>query len=395
MGRWTRHLDALTQAISGMGAPSAVIEREVGSATLDLAEQPSPAVETSMAESHKTNTETDDFTLPAADTLEQALMQGMEVALGDLESTANGWMYRGHPVMVFAVDVAAVEDQQVRREFFHRVHLASCCGALEDPAQPVWIGTARDVLAAPGLEQSPHACEYCLTKVNHRGYRSLGPRDRARAAAALSFHWHVSQYSDEFFPGDQARFWAPGKMPQRLEDIAPEATASAGTCGFCEWPVPESEGWFIPVERGMTLGLSVDSCILCAQQQAAGLLILPEAGSLNASEARCDYWRREIETLDGPAGISETSEQPVEAASERDWQRVRRQLPLSWHPLCEQLERKLAPPVLHHRFAGYEGVAILAWPEHRRGIVANDQERERLPEGWEFWSMSSVLGSLG
>ncbi|MBN8430432.1 hypothetical protein JF535_06135 [Microbulbifer salipaludis] len=372
MSRWSRHLEALTQAISGMGG------RDVHDAATgqDILEREAPETVTASVDAAEPDRH--------SASVEQALVRGMEVTLGDLESTEHGWMYRGNPVMVYAVDVAAVEDQQVRKEFFHRVHLASCCGALEDPAQVVWIGTAREALAAPGLSGTPHACEYCLTKVNHRGFRGLGPRDRTRVADGFSFHWHVSQYAQEFFSSEEAHFWAPGKSVQVVGDVEPEA-ADHGTCGFCEWPVPAGHDWFVPVERGAALGLSMDACILCAQQQAMGVLTLPETSALAASQARFDTKQEH------PA----MSAHDAETETERDWSRVRRQLPLSWHPLCEQLERKLSAPVLFHRFTGYEGVAVLAWPEHRRGIVATEEERARLPEGWDFWTMRSVLGSLG
>ncbi|WP_043320709.1 hypothetical protein [Microbulbifer sp. HZ11] len=384
MGRWSRHLEALTQAISGMGAPP---RSEDATALQEL-----PEVEDASGVAALPSTGQGDAETALADasgavqnsSIEQALIQGMEVTLGDLDQTAHGWMYRGQPVMVFAVDVAAVEDQQVRREFFHRVHLASCCGALEDPAQVVWIGTAREALAAPGLEGAPHACEYCLAKVNHRGYRSLGPRDRNRVAAGFSFHWHVSQYAQEFFPGETAHFWAPGKLPQPLLTTDSDEPQQ-GTCGVCEWQVPVGEEWFIPVERGEALGLAIDTCILCAQQQAMGVLTLPDERALEASHARY-----QAQVAGEPVVDSGDNEE-----SARDWTRVRRLLPLSWHPLCEQLERKLSAPVLFHGFTGYEGVAVLAWPEHRRGIVASEEDRNLLPEGWDFWTMRSVLGSLG
>ena len=376
MGRWSRHLEALTQAISGMSAAPSTSDQSAE----QVAEAEGALVEQDVLE----QIDDEQYTArPQDNSIEQALIKGMEVALGDLDQTEHGWMYRGHPVMVYAVDVAAVEDPQVRREFFHRVHLASCCGALEDPAQPVWIGTGREALAAPGLEKSPHACEYCLAKVNHRGYRSLGPRDRSRVAAGFSFHWHVSQYAPEFFSGDGAHFWAPGKVAQELHKIAPDATDS-GTCGFCEWPVPAGHEWFVPVERGAALGLSIDACVLCAQQQAAGVLTLPDASALEACRTR---FGAQQGAVTNPAATPE-------AETARDWARVRRQLPLSWHPLCEQLERKLSAPVLFHRFTGYEGVAVLAWPEHRRGIIAAEEERAGLPEGWDFWTLRSVLGSL-
>lgn len=373
MGRWSRHLEALTQAISGMGASASAAADADG----DTALQEVPEAE--AVESP----EPEEALEPRDSSIEQALIKGMEVTLGDLDQTEHGWMYRGHPVMVYAVDVVAVEDQQVRREFFQRVHLASCCGALEDPAQAVWIGTAREALAAPGLDTT-HACEYCLAKVNHRGFRSLGPRDRTRVAAGFSFHWHVSQYAQEFFSGDEANFWAPGKVVQALSAIEP-GSADSGTCGFCEWQVPAGHDWFVPVERGTQLGLSIDACVLCAQQQAMGVLTLPDASALEASRVRFSAQREN----------TDVSAQDAAPESDRDWSRVRRQLPLSWHPLCEQLERKLSAPVLFHRFTGYEGVAVLAWPEHRRGIVAAEEERARLPEGWDFWTLRNVLGSLG
>lgn len=380
MSRWSRHLEALTQAISGMGAspsaPSVSESAEGETAVLAV------AVEEETGGPEEASEDLALLDVPDG-SIEQALIKGMEVALGDLDQTEHGWMYRGHPVMVYAVDVTAVDDQQVRKEFFHRIHLASCCGALEDPEQAVWIGTGREVLAAPGLEHTPHACEYCLAKVNHRGFRSLGPRDRNRVAAAFSFHWHVSQYAQEFFPGEEAHFWAPGKVAQPLEQIEPQA-ADSGTCGFCEWQVPAGHDWFVPVERGTELGLSIDACVLCAQQQAMGVLTLPDAGALEASHARHSAQREAAYVLDKES-----------EPSERDWSGVRRQLPLSWHPLCEQLERKLSAPTLFHRFTGYEGVAVLAWPEHRRGIIASEEERALLPEGWDFWTMRSVLGSLG
>ncbi|WP_105103054.1 hypothetical protein [Microbulbifer pacificus] len=363
MGRWTRHLEALTQAISGIGA-TPVAGAPDGDPVVD------GPLETDVAGEP-----------PVATTsIEQALMQGMEVTLGDLRATEHGWLYRGSPVMVFAVDVAAVDDVQVRREFFQRIHLTSCCGALEDPGQVVWIGTAREVLAAPGLSAAPHACEYCLAKVNHRGFRGLGPRDRSRVAEALSFHWHVSQYAAEYFPESDASFWRPGAPVQSLPQIAPESAAS-GSCGFCNWQVPAGREWFVPVERGLALGLSVDACVLCAQQQAMGVLALADDSALEASRMR---WLAQTDTGDA-----------LDEESGRDWSWVRRQLPLAWHPLCEQLERRLSPPDLFYHFAGYEGVAVLAWPEHRRGIVASEDERAKLPEGWDFWTMRSVLGSLG
>ncbi|WP_160154634.1 hypothetical protein [Microbulbifer sp. ALW1] len=399
MGRWSRHLEALTQAISGMGTPpdarhsdddtlltEDAVELENGPESVS---SPEPINSPAEPEADELP-DTEDLTDPSevldvrGDAIAEALVKGMEVTLGDLDQTEHGWIYRGHPVMVYAVDVAAVEDQQIRGEFFHRVHLASCCGALEDPQQVVWVGTAREALAAPELTATPHPCEYCLAKVNHRGFRSLGPRDRNRVAAAFSFHWHVSQYAQEFFPGDEANFWAPGKVVQALQQIAPES-AESGTCGFCEWQVPAGQHWFVPVERGMALGLSIDACVLCAQQQAMGVLTLPGNSALEASHARRSA---QIESSHSPVQESDTE-------SNREWSWVRRQLPLSWHPLCEQLERKLSAPVLFHRFAGYEGVAVLAWPEHRRGIVASEEDRAQLPEGWDFWTMRSVLGSLG
>jgi len=383
MPSWSHHLEALARAISPLKAePSGDTVANV--AVVD--ERADAPVQGELGS--------------PPETVDQALIQGMEVTLGDLDETAHGWMFRGHPVMVFAVDVAAVEDPQVRKEFYHRVHLASCCGALEDPAQVVWIGTARSNLSAPGLEQPPHACEYCLAKVNHRGFRALAPRDRGKVASALSFHWHVNQYAREFFPSDVTSFWTPGKAPQRLQQMVPSASAQSGNCGFCEWQVPEpedgEESWFVPVERGVELGLAFDACVLCAQQQAAGVLILPDEHALEASRVRFEQQRLKARAFEGEgSSANETVVAAADGGEERSWHSVRSRLPLAWHPLCELLERNLAAPVLFHRFAGYEGIAVLAWPEHRRGIVAHSSERERLPEGWDFWDKASVLASLG
>lgn len=373
MGRWTRHLEALTQAISGMGTAPATAAMESDSVA-DEESTPLPAEDAQIENTSEPQA--------PVNSVEQALILGMEVTLGDLQPTEHGWLYRGNPVMVYAVDVAAVEDEQVRREFFQRIHLTSCCGALEDPDQVVWIGTAREALAAPGLSGSPHACEYCLAKVNHRGYRSLGPRDRSRVAGALSFHWHVSQYAEEYFPVGEATFWGPGNPVQLLQQIASES-ADSGTCGFCNWQVPAGREWFVPIERGLVLGLSVDACVLCAQQQAMGVLTLADTSALAASQARCKALAENPQWTE------------AEQETQHNWSWVRRQLPLAWHPLCEQLERRLSAPDLFHHFAGYEGVAILAWPLHRRGIIAREEDRARLPEGWDFWTMRSVLGSLG
>jgi hypothetical protein len=77
-----------------------------------------------------------------------------------------------------------------------------------------------------------------------------------------------------------------------------------------------------------------------------------------------------------------------------DWSQVRKHLPVAWYPLVSQLERQLSPPQLYYRFAGYEGVAILAWPEHRRGIIADGHDKSRLPESWDFWTLAGVVNNL-
>lgn len=362
MSRWSRHVEALTRVISPLKA-----EVESGG----------------LSEEGFESGAGDEVEL-CADAIEKALVQGMQVSLGDLEATPHGWCYRGQPVMVFAVDVTAVEDRAVRREFFHRIHLAPCCGALEDPAQAVWIGTAREQLAAPDLEQAPHVCEYCLTKVNYQGFRALPPRDRSRVAAGFSFFWHVSQYSDTYFPSDTPTFWAPGRAPQVVEL---SGTAEPRHCGQCHWDVPADEPWLLPAEIAGELGIDGDCCVVCAQQQATGIFALPEDLALGASQARFQ-------------NLSQAGEEGVEAGDREtgapaSWAEVRRWLPLSWHPLTLQLESRLGAPQLFQRFIGYEGTAVLAWPDYRRGIVVEESEKSSLPEGWDFWPRDQVLKSLG
>ncbi|WP_226663793.1 hypothetical protein [Microbulbifer aggregans] len=367
MRGWSRHLEALTRAISPMkaegieGVSESESEGETGAAGY---------VELQVAD---TEVET------AAESIEQALVRGMQVSLGDLEPTANGWLYRGSPVMVFGVDVAAVADSAVRREFFHRVHIATCCGALEDPAQAVWIGTARDQLSAPGLEQAPHACEYCLAKVNHQGFRALPPRERSRAVANFNFFWHVSQYADEYFQPEVATFWAPGRAPQIIE---PVAAVEGQSCHYCDWQLSAEAPWILSSDDAQALGIEGDCCVICAQQQATGIFTLPEPLALAASDARFH-------------ALSEARSEQEDAELPESWSDVRRWLPLSWHPLIVQLESRLGPPQLFQRFTGYDGVAVLAWPDYRRGIIVDESVKASLPEGWDFWPRSQVLSSLG
>lgn len=363
MRGWSRHLEALTRAISPMKAEGASESVHVDDAGPATGEEREAVVEAST------------------ESVEQALVQGMQVSLGDLEVTANGWRYRGSPVMVFGVDVAAVADSAVRREFFHRIHVTSCCGALEDPAQPVWIGTARDQLSAPELEQAPHACEYCLAKVNHQGFRALPPRERSRAVGNFNFFWHVSQYAPEYFPPEMATFWAPGGEPKVIEPVV--ATEGQG-CSHCDWQPSAEESWLLSGEDVHALGIEGDCCVICAQQQARGILTLPEPLALAASRARFVALSQEL--------IESDAEDINEPAS---WHEVRRWLPLSWHPLTLQLETRLGPPQLFQRFTGYDGVAVLAWPDYRRGIIVDAAAKASLPEGWDFWPRDQVMESLG
>lgn len=363
MRAWSRHLEALTRAISPLKAEEAHETAAAGEAEITAVGEPE------LAEA------------VAPDSVEQALVRGMQVSLGDLEPTRNGWLYRGQPVMVFAVDVPAVSDRNVRREFLHRIHVSACCGALEDPAQPVWIGTARDQLAAPDLEQAPHACEYCLAKVNHQGFRNLPVRERSRTAGNFNFFWHVSQYASEYFPADVATFWTPGLAPEVIE---PVAASEAQSCRHCDWQPSAQEPWMISADDVPVLGIDGDCCVICAQQQARGILALPESLALAASRARYVAF-----SLAKKESGEEESDLPG------SWGEVRRWLPLSWHPLTLQLESRLGPPQLFQRFTGYEGVAVLAWPDYRRGIITDESARAALPEGWDFWPRDQVVQSLG
>lgn len=387
MSRWLKHFSKLRETADKITTED-LSSHEGLSVQNDslLMDQPSKTnLEQTIARKTKV-AQSVDADILARETLEQALTRGLEVTLADLELCSGGWLYRGQPVLVYGVDVVKCEDSALRSEFFHRLHLSDCCGALENPKQRVWIASQQETIELPGQESALVPCEYCLAQVDYSGFRQLSALERKALSQGFDFKRHLSRHSDRFFPVTEPSLWRAGSPLTTLEMAEP---GSVGACDFCQWPQPSLAGWALSMRQSQELVGRDHCCLLCAQHQAQALVIAPEHDLLQACEARYGYWladiEREASELDG--NIQEVSE-PVLA-----WDQVALHLPLSWQKVLTPLQQ-LDTPKLYYRFAGYDGVAVMAWPEHRRGIIGRDQDRGQLPEGWQFWTLAEVLESL-
>lgn len=359
MARWSDYFAALAQQARHMTAlPSAQ------GPSAAAAEQPLPGSDDGLAEPPV-----------AATTLLRELGPGLEVALGDLQSLTSGWCFDGQPVVVFDVDVAACDDSQVRQQFRQRIHLGPCCGALENPQQSVWISSDFDFILHN--QSSRLLCPHCLSHQNIGGYRLLTTAEKKRFADEFRFRDYVTSHSDEFFQRplqtqpELAWWWRSGARLSPLTVC--EATQP---CSYCDWQPAGGQRWM--VQQAGDNGLASDCCLLCAERHGEAAVVAPAALMLQAAEARYQYWCDLAGTV--PAALS--------------WHQIEQLLPLEWGMALQALARHVPPPQVFWRMVGYQGQAVLAWPQFRRGIVSHPDDISQLPGDWDFRTLEGVLNSL-
>lgn len=296
-----------------------------------------------------------------AGALARELRAGIQVSLGDLESCAAGWRYRGHPVMVFGTEAPELTDAQRRRDFSSLVHLFPCCGPLKSDARSVWVATDFTALNEAQSRDLFEVCRTCLEASAGRGASPTG----------FDFASHVRSNGHSFFAGS-ACYWKPGSNPRPLQPPVAEAVGNCPGCGCAA----EESGWQLHAEDAQQLALPEGICLLCAERQVDGCLSLGEEDMLEAAWARYHYL------------ISQAAQAPAPS-----WKLAEAILPMSWQPLLRGLQRMLPPPELFYSYGEELPLAVLAWPSLGRGVVA-EPAAEGQDGGWSLWSRAQIEAEL-
>lgn len=303
-----------------------------------------------------------DAQLSSSELLSGELQQGMQVSLGDLQSSAAGWCYRGHPVMVFGVENTTIDDPSRRRQLASLVHLFPCSNALKDEGSTAWVATERGALEKVGDPGQFRFCPGCLQAAAGRG----------ADAATFQFIDHVRSHGDSYFPGGPC-YWRPGMSPVEL---MPPAADAEQACPQCRCHSRES-GWQLNAEDAERLSLPEGICLLCAERQVDGCLHYEADDLLSAAQIRY----RDL--------MAQASRPPVAS-----WKLAAAILPQGWQPLLRSLERMLPPPELFFRFSESEPPAVLAWPALRRGVVERRAEGQA-GKDWSLWTRAQIESELG
>ncbi|WP_237060383.1 hypothetical protein [Microbulbifer sediminum] len=310
------------------------------------------------------------------DAMAGQLMQGVQLSLAELEDRTIGWLYRGHPVMVFGVEVPEVEDVTRRQDFWQRVHLLSCCSALDSGGRSAWVGTDLGSIRAAFPDDSLMLCQSCLTTLNHDNYRRAGRTERQLIEQHFDFVSHVQRFSHQYF-SDKPLFWKPGERPAPFDEAVQPGPAEASACPSCGC-APEGAGWRLPETIAAELSLAPGTCIPCAMREAPGCLHIDDASALSAARQRFNYFAASY------SGKMESS-----------WKLAEAILPLTWLPLLRGLEDLLPPPELFYQFDSARQPAVLAWPGQQRGILPDGASTGEPPSGWSLWTRREILREFG
>ncbi|MFI2813214.1 hypothetical protein [Microbulbifer zhoushanensis] len=317
---------------------------------------------------------------PTAEAIEIQLNEGMQVSLSSLEPTPVGWTYRRHPVMVFGVEVPEVEDADRRREFWQRVHLLPCCGALDSGERSAWIGTDLEMMRSSFADSPLTLCQSCLTTLNHDDYRRADSRERQQIQQAFDFVGHVQRFSHQYFDTGYT-FWQPGEAPSPADEssLVTEEKEEKGieACPGCGC-ASDQAGWRLPGSIGNQHSLPAGICIPCAVRQTRGCLHIDEEVALTAARLRFEYFAA-----------------TYRGKMENSWKLAEAILPLTWLPLLRGLEKLLPAPELFYQFESGRAPAVLAWPGQHRGILPDGASTAEPPTDWSLWTRREILREFG
>ncbi|GLS27195.1 hypothetical protein [Marinibactrum halimedae] len=439
MPKWASHFDELVKVTNSLS-------RSNIQDTLFTIPTPTPTPTTLATTTPSQKESTIESPLPSSSSsLEATLATGMEVCIKDLTPTPAGWLYRQIPVMVFGVYVKECDDLALRKEFYHRVHLSACCGALEESSQTVWIGTNLQKLQCPWTSEPLRLCEFCLNKSHADAPFAKSTEEYQHWQQTRPFEQHVSAFSQYYFPqthlDEKIQYWQSESTIRSLTHKAasPEPTNKTTLCHRCGWetnvddesrqrstPQPHPLPTIINDELASTLNVSKNTCLPCAQHTTSVAISLPEQENIELHRRRFHALKAQAKTLvqsTPPLQVTpsidalenntdlinstptaeqqttdkikkQTSDTPTESLP-LNWSDVYSLLPPNWHPLITALSQQLEPPQLFTTFLGYTGFAVMSWPQHRKGIIADSTSADDLPDNWEFWHYGQVLKTLG
>lgn len=307
--------------------------------------------------------------------LELQLRNGICVAIEELQHDQQGWLYRGIPVMVFGVDVEACEDLDVRSEFKRKIHLLSCCHALDQHTQLVWVGTDVHQLQSEDLHSPLDLCDACLTQLNYYGYSHLDRDDQREIKSDFDFQRFTALYSTEYFKDGPDRYWNElGGVEVCSDDFL-----SGKDCQICGYQSTKP-GHILSKEYTNNRG---EVCIPCAHRSVDTPLLI-------SSERANEIYPSRLKQLSAPV---------------ESWEQLRQHLKHAWHGLSYHLQvQGLDLPELYraidvgHQNSDIEStvvetlVATLYWEDSHRGIV-DEFQKSVAPdiEGVDIWAMQEVL----
>ena len=295
----------------------------------------------------------------------------MNFSVSELEHNSTGWKLRGNPVFVYGVDVTECDDEELRTNFKHRIHLTRCCGALEMEQQWAWAGNDIQQVSFPNQEQDLELCDFCLAKLNSQGFSGANEEEKSEIKSGFSFEQFISQYAAHYFNENQLQYFDDNRS---LHSLVTQV-AIEDTCNNCQWQPQDKEGvLFAPVENEP--GLENTFCILCAEH-------LSEYGLFVSGDHKAQSFQQRF--IDQEVSI-------------KSWADVRQHVDACWYGLIEFFERhELDLPELYYVVECEDGtseVAIFAWPEIHRAIFPDTAKALDYPEQWDIWSYSQVLNSL-
>ncbi|MBB3062351.1 hypothetical protein [Microbulbifer rhizosphaerae] len=310
-----------------------------------------------------TGSSSDQPAVADGEALARELRAGIQVSLGELESCAAGWRYRGHPVMVFGAEAPELTEPERRRDFFSQVHLFPCCGVLENEERSVWVATDLVSLNEAQLQGPFNFCRTCLDASAGRG----------SAPTEFDFPAHVRSHGDSYFAASPCH-WKPGTNALPLQAPAAEAEGSCPNCGCAS----EEPGWQLSAGDVEQLALPEGICLLCAERQVDGCLHLGETVLLEAAWARYHYL------------VAQAAQAPAPS-----WKLTEAILPMAWQPLLRSLQQMLPPPELFYPIEEDVPPTVLAWPALSRGIVVDEALALEGVPGWSLWSRAQIESELG
>ncbi|WP_143247575.1 hypothetical protein [Agaribacterium haliotis] len=355
---WLAHFDELASLVnqfeqSALSAEPGVVHKEV-------------------------DTRISDAYLPASK-LETELRSGLELPLWALDRRGAFWSYKNQPVFVFAVDVAELDDGDLRTQFYHQVHLGPCCEALSDQSRYVHIASCQSALKKWPSELSFELCHHCLFESNYRGYRALNQNQQAQLQEQFNFLDFVRWRSADYFPEQSFKLWHQGR---ELCDFDTGGNVDACVCVHCQWPLEADSAYFVN-DAAALLGLE-QPCCLCCTDKAEPVAIVRDSTLIEAYARRYADWKATYKQVNN-----------IDAATTEwlkfSWGQIAFHFPPSWQPLLDTF-KQFEPADIYCDIGGAQ--ALLAWPRMKRAIISDQQQKDAFPETWELWTFSEVLQDL-